>query len=92
MLLAVKHCQLCQRQTLLTFHHLIPRKMHRRSRFNKKYSKAELQQGVYLCRLCHKAIHKQYDEITLAQRFNTLELLLADDAIQRHLQWAAKQK
>ena len=43
MLLAVKHCQLCQRQSLLTFHHLIPRKMHRRSRFNKKYSKAELQ-------------------------------------------------
>ncbi len=85
-------CQLCQRQTLLTFHHLIPKKMHRRKRFSKLYTKAELQQGVYLCRLCHKAIHKQYDELTLAQRFYSLALLQADEQLQRHIKWAAKQK
>lgn len=85
-------CQLCQRECQLTFHHLIPRKMHRRSYFKKHYSKIQLQMGVMLCKACHKAIHLFYDEMTLGKHFNTLEALSQDEKIQTHVAWAKKQR
>ena len=85
-------CPLCQRQTELTFHHLIPRKLHRRPFFRKTYTKDHLHQGVYICRLCHNGIHKLYDEMYLAKHLNTLEALENDPAISKHCQWVARQK
>lgn len=85
-------CALCGRVCALTWHHLIPRKMHRRSRFKKRYSREELQAGIWICRLCHDGIHAHYDEMYLAQHRNTLEALTADPAIQKHIAWVAKQK
>ena len=85
-------CQLCDRTTPLTFHHLIPRKVHRRTRFKKQYSKGELETGINICSLCHTGVHRLYDEMTLAQQFNTIESLIADQSIQAHIQWVAKQK
>jgi hypothetical protein len=83
---------LCEREVLLTFHHLIPKKLHRRTRFKKDYSKDELNQGVFICRLCHNGIHAHYDEMTLAREFHNLEKLKADPNIRRHANWVAKQK
>lgn len=88
----IKTCQLCQRQVDLTFHHLMPRKMHRRTYFRKNFDKETLNQGIWVCRPCHKGLHRLYDEMTLAKRFNQLEKLLADEAIQKHVQWVSKQK
>ena len=88
----IKQCQLCQRECMLTFHHLIPRKVHRRTYFKKRYAKAELQQGVLLCRLCHKGIHTLYDEMTLAKQLNSLALLKTDDKIKQHVAWVRKQR
>lgn len=88
----VGDCPLCGRTVPLTFHHLIPKKLHRRTRFKKRYSKPELNQGVFICRLCHNGIHDHYDEMTLAKEFNSFEKLQADLNIQRHAEWAAKQK
>ncbi len=85
-------CPLCGRSLQLTFHHLIPKKLHRRTRFKKRYSKAELNQGVWVCRLCHDGIHDHYDEMALARGFSTLASIQADPHIQRHAQWVAKQK
>lgn len=85
-------CALCGRDTELTFHHLIPRKVHRRTRFRKHLGDDELRAGVDLCRLCHKGVHRLYDEMTLATRLNTLEALRADDALQRHAGWVRKQR
>uniref|UniRef100_A0A486XU82 HNH domain-containing protein n=1 Tax=Rheinheimera sp. BAL341 TaxID=1708203 RepID=A0A486XU82_9GAMM len=51
-----------------------------------------LQQGVMLCRLCHKGIHTLYDEMTLAKQLNTLALLKADDSIKQHVDWVKKQR
>ncbi|NVJ62343.1 MAG: hypothetical protein HWE27_18290, partial [Gammaproteobacteria bacterium] len=76
----------------LTFHHLIPRKLHRRKRFQKLYSKQELNQGIEICRKCHRGIHKTYDEMTLGQEFNSLQLILSDTALLKHFHWVAKQK
>lgn len=85
-------CPLCRRITVLTFHHLIPKKIHRRRFFQKNYSKKELNQGVEVCRLCHNGIHDMYDEMTLAKRFACLHLLQTDAALAKHFAWVAKQK
>jgi len=85
-------CPLCRRACGLTYHHLIPKKLHRRVRFRKTYSKAELADGVYLCRLCHDGLHALYDELTLARHFADLRAITTDPAIRRHAAWVGKQK
>jgi len=85
-------CAFCRRQTDLTFHHFIPRKVHRRAHFKKNYSKHALQQGIKICRACHSGIHRQYDEMTLAKEFSTKEALENDRALQTHFAWVSKQK
>ena len=85
-------CQLCNRQTGLTFHHLVPRKVHRRARFRKHFTREQLNTGLWICSPCHKGVHRLYDEMTLATLFDSRDKLLADPAIQRHVQWVAKQR
>ncbi len=85
-------CPCCRREVALTFHHLIPRKMHRRPRFRKHYDRDTLNRGIFLCRRCHSGIHKRYDELTLARDFSTPDALLADPDLQRHFAWVARQK
>ena len=90
----LKHgaCALCGRVTRLTFHHLIPRKMHRRPRFRKRHSREELARGIDLCPRCHRGLHRLHDEMTLASSLNTLEALRGDEAVARHVAWVARQK
>lgn len=83
---------MCGRESSLTFHHLIPKKLHRRKFYRKNYTKAELNQGIDICRLCHNGIHDLYDEMTLAKRFASLELLQSDEALAKHFEWVAKQR
>jgi hypothetical protein len=85
-------CVMCERKVSLTFHHLIPRKMHRRTFFRKNYTRSDLAAGIWICRKCHSGLHRLYDEMTLAKHFFTLELVKADPAIQKHIGWVAKQK
>ena len=85
-------CPFCGRETALTFHHLIPKKMHRRNYFRKNFSKAILNRGVDICRPCHSGIHNRYDEMTLAKQFPSLDALMNDASLQKHFQWVAKQK
>ena len=67
-------CPCCSRTVPLTFHHLVPKKVHRRNRYKKLYSKNDLNRGVYLCRRCHKGIHRTFDELTLAEKVNRSDL------------------
>jgi len=87
-------CELCGRDQPLTFHHLIPRKNHRKARFQRRYSKSELRtRGLYLCRPCHLGIHDLIpDETELGERYHTKELLLAHEGIARHVAWVGRQK
>ena len=85
-------CALCGRQGTLTFHHLIPKKMHRRPRFKKQFARSELARGIDICRLCHDGIHALYDEMTLGQSLRTLADLKNDAAIRKHAAWVRKQK
>ncbi|MGY8770338.1 MAG: hypothetical protein ACKVH8_18135 [Pirellulales bacterium] len=85
-------CVFCEREALLTFHHLIPKKVHRRKFFKKNYSKDELQAGIDICRLCHTGIHDLYDEMQLAKVFNSVDALKNDEALIKHFNWVTKQK
>ena len=85
-------CPLCRRYCSLSLHHLIPRKLHRRTYFRKHYSREQLNEGVLICRQCHNGIHRFYDEMTLAKRFASLDALRTDPALQRHFAWVARQK
>lgn len=76
----------------LTFHHLIPKKLHRRDYFRKKFSRMELSRGIDICRFCHDGIHDRYDEMTLGKKLNSLEALRGDAALRNHIAWAARQK
>lgn len=87
-------CALCGRDPVsLTFHHLIPVSMHDKGPFRKLYTKDYMSQhGIDICRPCHSGIHRFYEERELALNFHTLELLLADEKVQKHIKWVAKQR
>jgi hypothetical protein len=90
---AVERCELCQRVEPLTFHHLIPRSMHRKPRFQKRYDKREMRsRGMNICRLCHNGIHDLIPEKELGDKYSTKELLLAHPGLARHVAWVRKQK
>jgi hypothetical protein len=85
-------CPACMRETWLSFHHLIPKKVHRRDFFRKRYDRRQLSLGIYICRLCHDGIHSRFDEMTLAKELNEPSKLLAEPSLQAHFGWAARQK
>jgi hypothetical protein len=85
-------CALCRRHVPLTFHHLIPRKVHRRTYFRKNFSRETLARGIHVCRKCHNGIHKLFDEMQLAKELYSLDRLQASEALTRHVDWVARQK
>lgn len=85
-------CPCCERELDLSFHHLIPRKVHRRAYFSRRYSREQLSAGVYLCRDCHDAVHCHYGEMELAKNLNSLERLIGDGKLARHFSWLARQR
>ena len=89
---SVGECPMCKRLVHLTFHHLIPKKMHRRTFFKKHYTKQSLAEGVDVCRLCHNGIHATYSEMELAKHYNTPEKLQQCRQLSAHFEWASKQK
>lgn len=86
------HCPLCRRLTHLTFHHFVPRKVHRRAHFKKHFTKDQLNQGVALCRQCHSGIHRFYDEMHIAKHLSTLDSLRADPPLRTHFDWVSRQR
>ena len=86
------NCILCKREVALTFHHLIPKKVHRRTFFRKNFTRDELARGIHVCRKCHKGIHRLFDEMHLAKELNPPDKLRADPDLARHVEWVARQK
>lgn len=84
-------CPFCGRDLPLTFHHLVPKKLHRRARFRRRYTREQLARGIYVCRACHDGIHQAYSEHELASKFATPEALADDPALGRHFRWLARQ-
>lgn len=84
-------CACCERLTRLDFHHLIPRKNHKKPWFKRHFSNDEMHsRGIYVCKDCHRAIHRFFSEIELGKRYNTAESLLAEEAMQNFVAWVRK--
>jgi hypothetical protein len=84
-------CEMCGRDMPVTRHHLIPQVMHNRSPWS-EMSKAHLQTCANICRPCHSAVHRFEDNKTLAQKFHTMQLLMADPRVQKWVAYISKQR
>jgi hypothetical protein len=87
-------CELCGRLKRLTRHHLIPRRVHRKKRFQTRFGEKEMhERSLMICKECHAAIHDLIpDEKELADKYHTKELLLQHEGLRRHIAWVRKQK
>lgn len=84
---------MCHREEMhLTFHHLIPRTLHSKKWYQKKYTKEELNHGVDICEDCHEALHDFITEKDLGKRYNTLDLLMTHPKVQKFTAWVSKQR
>jgi hypothetical protein len=91
---SVDRCELCDRPKKLTKHHLVPRAVHTKKRYVNRFGKKEMRQrGLLICKDCHAGIHDLIpNEKELADQYHTKELLLANEAIKKHIAWVKKQK
>jgi hypothetical protein len=48
-----------------------------------------MQEGVMLCRDCHKKVHQVHTEKVLGRQFNAPEKLIADPEIAKFVQWVS---
>ena len=81
-------CQLCERETALTRHHLVPQCRHR-NRWNKKnFDRRVVKTSLLLvCEGCHKQLHVLFTEKELERRLSDLPRLLAEPQVQRFVAW-----
>lgn len=86
-------CKLCEREEELTSHHLIPKQVHSKNWCKKMFTKDDMnKRRANLCKMCHKTVHKFFTHSELAKEYNTVELLLANEKIIKHVKWLKKQK
>ncbi len=80
---------MCRREVPLTFHHLIPKRLHGNKWFRKRYSREEMaQRGIHVCHDCHKAIHHYIpSEKELGRSYETRAKLLAHPELGRFVAW-----
>ncbi len=88
-----KKCELCEGDRELTFHHLIPKIMHKKPRFLKKYTRKEMHsRGINIYQYCHSCLHDLFTVKQLGDVYNTKDILLKHEGVIRHIAWSAKQK
>ena len=85
-------CELCGRQdTDQTFHHLVPKKLHRKTKVVKSFVNIDLNtHGIMVCSPCHKMIHKKIDHYELATQYYTLEKLKSHEGIAKFISFQQK--
>lgn len=85
-------CVLCERDLPLTFHHVIPKLVHKRRWVKERYSPEELQTGIWVCKPCHSAIHRFIEHADLARSFHTIEQLKSHEDLGKFIRWSTKQR
>ena len=86
------YCVLCERDLILTYHHLIPKLMHKRRWVKELYTTEQLQEGIWVCKPCHSAIHRFIPHGELARTFHTVDQLLTHEDLGRFVRWSSKQR
>ena len=84
-------CPICFADKPLTFHHFICRSVHRNKWFRTRYSREELQRGIFVCRACHSTIHRLIpDRKEMSRHHNTPAALMAHPEFANFVVWARK--
>lgn len=75
-------CELCGRDWInLSYHHLIPRKVHAKVVKRGWHRPDELQNVAWICGACHRFVHRFANHEDLARYYYTVELLLQQPEI-----------
>ncbi len=81
-------CQLCERETALTRHHLVPQCRHHnkwnKKNFDRRTIKTDL---LLLCAGCHRHLHALFTEKELERRFHDLPSLRAHPEVEKFVVW-----
>lgn len=86
-------CSTCRRSVDLSFHHLIPKKMHSKRWVKEKHAEIDLiHYGIWVCNDCHKKIHRLFDHQTLAAYYFTTDALLNNQKFKKFISWVSKQR
>ena len=90
----IDYCELCTRNNLkLTFHHLIPKKMHKKKYVLKIHPNKDFNKyGIVVCVACHKTIHNCISHKDLALRYFTITDLLSHSEIKKAVEFNSKQE
>jgi len=91
---SVSACEICTRgddEVFLSYHHLIPRSTHAMVRKRGMHPEERLQAVAWLCRGCHRMVHRIETNEELARNWFTVERLLQREDVQRWRAWASKQ-
>jgi hypothetical protein len=81
-------CQLCEIDVIHSFHHFIPRTVHRNKWFKKRFTKEEMRtSGIDLCKQCHDMLHELIPEKELGRNYNSREKLTAHPEVAKYLAW-----
>lgn len=83
-------CELCERERALTFHHLIPKRVHSNKWFKKRFDRMQMASGIEVCRDCHGAVHKFATHKELGRDLNTREKLLEHPEIGKFVAWIGR--
>ena len=84
----MKLCELCKSEVTYNFHHFIPRTLHANKWFRRRYTQQQMQQGIDVCKSCHRAIHDLIPhKKDLGRIYNTRDKLLAHPAIHKYVCW-----
>jgi len=89
----IGNCDICNRVKELTFHHLIPRCLHKNKWFKKNFTREEMNEGINICKHdCHKEIHKLIGQKEMGRSFYTLKKLLNHPKVKKYLKFIINQK
>lgn len=84
-------CELCDRVTRITRHHLRPRSTHSTYLRRGEFTREELSRVANLCRPCHNAVHTFIpDHNELAESYHSIPLLLQHERLFEHARWLSR--
>ncbi len=84
-------CLFCHRDLPLTFHHLVPKSLHKKQWVKRRFTKKSLQEGILICRDCHDALHKMITRKECATTYNTYEKILNHHNFSNFVRWVKTQ-
>lgn len=84
-------CEICERDWIpLSYHHLIPRFVHEKVVKRGWHRKEDLQNVAWLCGACHRFVHHFKTHEELARDYYTVELLVAEEDVQKFAAWVGR--